>query len=81
MLKSLYSDPLTPMLKFISCPALMAVSEKDPMGSKASEIVRGAMPSGRAELLRVPEKGHWLQLEAVEEVVAALDGWLKKFEL
>ena len=81
MLKSLYSDPLTPMLKFISCPALMAVGEKDPMGSKASEIVRGAMPSGRAELLRVPEKGHWLQLEAVEEVVAALDGWLKKFEL
>jgi pimeloyl-ACP methyl ester carboxylesterase len=81
MLKSLFSDPLTPRLRDIQCPALMTVGEKDPMGPKASEIVHGAMPSGRAELLRVPEKGHWLQLEAVDEVVAALDGWLTQFEL
>jgi pimeloyl-ACP methyl ester carboxylesterase len=81
MLKSLYSDPLTPKLNEIQCPALMAVGEKDPMGPKASEIVYAAMPPGRAELLRVPEKGHWLQLEAADELMATLDGWLGKFEL
>jgi 3-oxoadipate enol-lactonase len=81
MLKSLHSDPLTPKLRDIECPALMAVGEKDPMGPKASEIVFDAMPAGRALLLRVPEKGHWLQLEAVDPVVAALDGWLDRFEL
>ena len=81
MLKSLYSDPLTPKLAEIRCPALMTVGEKDPMGPKASEIVHAAMPKGRAELLRVPNKGHWLQLEAVDDVVAAIDPWLKKFEL
>lgn len=81
MLKSLNSDPLTPRLGEIQCPALMAVGEKDPMGPRASEIVHGAMPMGRAELLRVPDKGHWLQLEAVNEVVSAIDQWLEKFEL
>jgi len=81
MLKSLYSDPLTPKLAGIGCPALMTVGEKDPMGPKASEIVYAAMPAGRAEILRIPDKGHWLQLEAVDDVVAALDGWLAKFEL
>jgi 3-oxoadipate enol-lactonase len=81
MLKSLYTDPLTPKLSDIQCPALLAVGEKDPMGPRASEIVYAAMPAGRAELLRVPDKGHWLQLEAVELVVAALDAWLGKYEL
>ena len=81
MLKSLFTDPLTPKLADIQCPALMTVGEKDPMGPKASEIVHAAMPTGRAELLRVPDKGHWLQLEAVEPIVAALDGWMEKFEL
>jgi pimeloyl-ACP methyl ester carboxylesterase len=81
MLKSLYSDPLTPKLGDILCPALLAVGEKDPMGPKASEIVHNAMTTGRAELLRVPDKGHWLQLEAVEPVVAALDQWLNEFDL
>ncbi|MCP5042389.1 MAG: alpha/beta hydrolase [bacterium] len=81
MLKSLFTDPLTSKLHEIRCPALMAVGEKDPMGPKASEIVHAALPEGRAELLRVPEKGHWLQLEAVDEVVAALDAWRVEFEL
>ncbi|MHC4342672.1 MAG: alpha/beta fold hydrolase, partial [Planctomycetota bacterium] len=81
MLKSLHSDPLTPKLGDIRCPALMTVGEKDPMGPKASEIVHGAMPAGRARLVRVPEKGHWLQLEAVDAVVTALDAWLDEFEL
>ena len=81
MLKSLFTDPLTPKLADIQCPALMTVGEKDPMGPKASEIVHAAMPAGRAKLLRVPDKGHWLQLEAVEPVVAALDAWLAEFEI
>jgi len=81
MLKSLHSNPLTPRLGEIQCPALLAVGEKDPMGPKASQIVHDAMPTGRAELLRIPDKGHWLQLEAVEPVVAALDSWLNEFDL
>jgi len=81
MLKSLHSDPLTQKLRDIQCPALLAVGEEDPMGPKASEIVHDAVPAGRAELLRVPDKGHWLQLEAVEPIVAALDAWLGKFAL
>jgi pimeloyl-ACP methyl ester carboxylesterase len=81
MLKSLHTDPLTPKLRDIQCPALLAVGDKDPMGPRASEIVHAALPPGRAELLRVPDKGHWLQLEAVEPVVAALDSWLNEFEL
>ena len=81
MLKSLHSDPLTPKLGDIRCPALLAVGEKDPMGPKASEIVHAAMPAGRAELVRVPDKGHWLQLEAVDPLTASLDAWLAKFAL
>jgi 3-oxoadipate enol-lactonase len=81
MLKSLYTDPLTPKLSDVRCPALMTVGEKDPMGPRASEIVHAALPTGRAALLRVPDKGHWLQLEAVEAIVATLDAWLDEFEL
>lgn len=81
MLKSLHSDPLTPKLGNIRCPALLAVGERDPMGPKASEIVHDAMPSGRAILLRVPDKGHWLQLEATRPLIGALDDWLRDFEL
>ena len=81
MLKSLFSDPLTPKLVNIQCPALLAVGEKDLMGAKASHIVHDAMPAGRARLLQIPEKGHWLQIEAVDEVVAALDSWLTECEL
>jgi len=39
MLKSLYSDPLTPKLGDIRCPASRAVGGKDPIGPKSSEIV------------------------------------------
>jgi pimeloyl-ACP methyl ester carboxylesterase len=81
MLKSLFDDPLTPRLSQLKCPALLSVGEQDPMGQKASEIVYAAISVGRAELLRVPEKGHWLQLEAVDSLVSALDAWLEKHEL
>jgi pimeloyl-ACP methyl ester carboxylesterase len=81
MLKTLFTDPLTPKLGGIECPVLLTVGEKDPMGPKASEIVHDALPPGRSTLLRVPDKGHWLQLEAVDPVVAALDSWLERTEL
>jgi 3-oxoadipate enol-lactonase len=80
MLKSLYDDPLTPKLGDVQCPALLAVGEKDPMGPKASEIVHGALPAGRADLVRIAERGHWLQLDSIDELVDALDPWLAKFE-
>lgn len=76
MLESLYTDPLTPRLRDIACPALVIVGERDPMGPKASEILHAALPAGRATLVRVPERGHWLHREAADELIAALDHWL-----
>jgi 3-oxoadipate enol-lactonase len=81
MLKSLHTDPLTPQLRDVRCPALLIVGEQDPMGARASEIVQEALPPQRTQLLRIPEAGHWLQIEAVDEVVGALDGWLEAFDL
>ncbi|MFP6579580.1 MAG: alpha/beta hydrolase [Myxococcota bacterium] len=81
MLKSLFDDPLTPKLSELRCPVLAIVGEKDPMGSRASEIVFSALPAGSAELLSIADRGHWLHVEAVDEVVAALDRWLAKSEL
>ena len=78
MLKSLFEDPLTPKLSELRCPALAIVGEKDPMGSRASEIVFDALPSGSAEFLSIPDRGHWLHAEAADEVLAALDRWLAK---
>jgi len=81
MLKSLFDDPLTPKLAGVACPVLVVVGEEDPMGAKASEILHAALPSGRAEFVSIPERGHWLHIEAVDEVVAALDAWLAKFDV
>jgi pimeloyl-ACP methyl ester carboxylesterase len=81
MLKSLYHDPLTPKLVGMACPVLVIVGEKDPMGPKASEILHAALPSGRTEFLSIPEGGHWLHVEAVDSIVAALDTWLAKNDL
>jgi pimeloyl-ACP methyl ester carboxylesterase len=76
MLTSLYGDPLTPKLGAIGCPVLLLVGEKDLMGPKASQIIRDALPPGRAELIVLPGCGHWLQLDAPAEVIGALDRWL-----
>lgn len=76
MLTSLYSDPLTPRLGAIACPVLLLVGEKDLMGPKASQMIRDALPPGRAELVVMPGCGHWLQLDASGDVIAALDRWL-----
>ena len=81
MLKSLFDDPLTPKLGEISCPALLLVGEKDPMGPKASEIIRNALPPENTDFESIPDKGHWLQLEAPDEVISSLDAWLARFEL
>ncbi len=74
MLKSLYEDPLTPKLEGVRCPVLLVVGEKDPMGPKASEIIRTALPNGVLHVL--PGCGHWTHVEAPDPVVALLDRWL-----
>lgn len=81
MLTSLYTEPLTPKLAKVGCPVLLQVGAKDPMGPKASEIVYGALPSGRAELITIPNRGHWLQIDSPDEVASALDVWLEKFAI
>ena len=81
MLKSLHTDPLTDRLGGIRCPALLAVGEKDPMGPKASEILFSALPHGRTEILRLPEKGHWLQVDSAGSLAVAIQGWLGESEL
>ena len=78
-LGSLYTDPLTPKLGALACPALLLVGEKDPMGQRASEILRDAMPEGRAVLEVVPGRGHWLHVEAPDTVVGAIDRWLGRW--
>jgi len=81
MLASLYDAPLTPELDRLRCPVLLTVGEKDPMGPKASRILYDALPPGSAALVTVPGRGHWLQLDAPQELVAALDAWLLEFAL
>jgi pimeloyl-ACP methyl ester carboxylesterase len=78
MLKSLHDDPLTPMLAEITCPVLVLVGEQDPMGPKASRIIYEALPRGRADFISIPDRGHWLQVEAGGEFLDALDAWLGK---
>jgi len=78
MLTSLYREPLTPQLASIACPVLLLVGEKDLMGPKASQTIRDALPPGRAELVVMPGCGHWLQLDAPDAVIAALDRWRAK---
>ena len=81
MLKSLHSDPLTPKLAALACPTLLLVGEKDPMGPKASQIIHDAMPEGTAQLRTLPGLGHWLHVEAPDEVLSALDEWLTDTKL
>lgn len=73
-LKSLHADPLTPKLGAISCPVLLLVGSKDPMGPKASEIIAEALPDATLHVL--PDLGHWTHVEAPEAVLEALAPWL-----
>jgi 3-oxoadipate enol-lactonase len=75
-LKSLYEDPLTPKLSGIVCPVLLVVGDKDPMGEKASSIIAGQLPD--AELLTVPDCGHWVHVNEPEAVLGAIDRFLPR---
>jgi pimeloyl-ACP methyl ester carboxylesterase len=70
---SLFDAPLTPRLGEISCPVLLLVGEKDPMGPEASEIIWRSLTEATLEI--VPERGHWLHVEAPDVVIRALDRW------
>ena len=72
-LKSLHADPLTPKLAALSCPSLLLVGERDPIGPKASEIIRQNLREATFRVL--PEQGHWLHVDAPEAVLEALDLW------
>ena len=72
-LKELYTDPLTPKLGAIRCPALLLVGSEDPMGPKASENIAAELPHAKLEVL--PGRGHWIHVEAPDALVAALDRW------
>jgi pimeloyl-ACP methyl ester carboxylesterase len=73
-LESLACDPLTPRLASIACPALVVVGEKDPMGAGASIIIQRQLRAATLEV--VPERGHWLHVEATDALLAAIDRFL-----
>ncbi len=73
-LKSLFDDPLTSKLGSLRCPALLLVGEKDPMGPRASDIIRNQIPGAVLEVL--PGLGHWTHIEAPDQIIATLDRWL-----
>jgi len=75
-LKSLHADPLTPKLATISCPVLLVVGENDPMGPRASELIAAALPSAVGTLEVIPNAGHWIHVEAADQVLSTLDSWL-----
>jgi pimeloyl-ACP methyl ester carboxylesterase len=76
MLGSLHSRPLTPELEKLACPVLLLVGEKDPMGSRATEIIAESLPAGAATLQVLPGCGHWIHVEAAAAVTDAIDRWL-----
>jgi 3-oxoadipate enol-lactonase len=78
MLTSLHDDPLTVKLAGLRCPVLLLVGEDDPMGPRASEIVHDAIPRGFAKLVRIPDRGHWLQLDSTSTVAREIHVWLEE---
>ncbi|MDP6978990.1 MAG: alpha/beta hydrolase [Myxococcota bacterium] len=77
-LKSLYEDPLTPKLSAIQCPVLLIVGDKDPMGPKASSII--ASQFSDAELVTIPDCGHWVHVDEPDAVISAIDRFLTRLE-
>ena len=75
-LKSLHEDPLTPKLAEIACPVLLVVGDGDPMGPKASSILAEHFPD--AQLVVVPDCGHWVQVEKPDALLAAIDDFLPR---
>ena len=77
-LKSLWDDPLTPGLSRVSCPTLVVVGEKDPMGPRASSLIAEALPDATLRVL--PEVGHWSHQEAPAKLVELLREWTARME-
>jgi len=77
-LKSLYEDPLTPKLSAVECPVLLVVGQKDPMGSKASTIIAEQFKD--AELVTVPDCGHWVHVSEPDAVLDAIDRFLPRLD-
>lgn len=50
---------------------MLLVGDQDPMGPRASEIIRDHMAGALLEV--VPGRGHWLHVDAPEVVLAAID--------
>lgn len=48
------------------------------MGPRASELIRDALPRGSAALAVLPGRGHWLHVEAADDVARELDRWLRE---
>jgi pimeloyl-ACP methyl ester carboxylesterase len=74
MLKTLHSDPITPKLAALACPALLLVGENDPMGTKPSQTIAASLPDATLRVL--PGCGHWIHVEAADAVLDAIDAWL-----
>jgi pimeloyl-ACP methyl ester carboxylesterase len=72
-LASLHDDPLTPKLGALRCPALVLVGDKDTLGTAASEIIHGAIPGSR---LQVMEGRHWLHVERPGPVLDSIRAFL-----
>lgn len=58
---SLHTEPLTPRLGEIRCPALMIVGEKDFLGAGGSVILHRGIAGSSLRI--VPERGHGIFLE------------------
>jgi pimeloyl-ACP methyl ester carboxylesterase len=63
-LKRLHDDPLTPQLPRITCPTLLCVGDKDPMGPGASIRIQRQVAGAEVEV--IAGHGHWLQVEAID---------------
>jgi len=78
-LKSLYHDPLTLQLATIRCPVLLLVGDKDPMGAGASVIIQRQIAGAHLEI--VPDRGHWIHVDAPEVLLAGIDRYFDGREL
>jgi len=72
-LEALHTDPLTPHLAHVGCPALLLVGEHDPMGVKATAIVADAIADSTVEF--VDGVGHWVHVQRPDAMLAAYDNW------
>ncbi len=76
---SLYREPLTDRLGELRCPVLTLVGDRDPLGTRASELIVENAPVAESEVLR--GVGHWCQVESPELVLEALERWLPRVSL